>query len=66
MKTDKLFGVTPEVVKALKKMSHEDYLEIGVVLMERVQVKNVDDYQSQDFQYRAKAITNYREWSKEN
>jgi len=65
MNTTKLFGVSKEVAKALKLMPHLEYLAIGIVLMDRIQVRDVDSYSSEEFKYRAKAIKNYRKWSKE-
>ena len=65
MKTSALFGVTTEVVQALKLMPHVEYLEVGVALMNRVQVKQIDSHTSEEFKYRAKAIENYEKWLKE-
>lgn len=63
MKTSDLFGVSEEVAQALKDtQSHIEYLEIGIALMNRVQKKIVDNYQSDEFVYRAKAIKDYEEW----
>lgn len=66
MKTTELFGVSSGVVRELKKMPHEDYLLIGIALMNVVQKKQVDSYQSKEFIYRANAIKNYEKWVKED
>jgi len=66
MTTSKLFGVSGEVAKALKLMPHIEYLEIGICLMNRIQVKTVKAVQDADFKYRAKAISNYEKWLKED
>lgn len=63
--TADLFGVSKEVAKALKLMPHDEYLSIGIALMTRVQKLKVNSYQSEEFQYRAKAIANYEKWLKE-
>jgi len=65
MTTSKLFGVSTEVAKALKLMPHLEYLAIGIVLMNRIQDRDVDSYNSEEFKYRARAITNYRKWINE-
>jgi len=63
MITSDLFGVPPEVAQAMQcTMNHKEYLKVGIVLMERVQVETIDDYDSDDFKYRSKAIANYRKW----
>lgn len=67
MKSSKLFGVSPEVARAMKHtMVQEEYLAVGIALMNRVQVKEVDNYNSEEFKYRAKAIKNYEKWLEED
>jgi len=66
MKTEDLFGVPPEVAQKMKEtMTHTEYLKVGVVLMERLQVQSIDEYDSDEFKYRSKAISNYDKWIKE-
>ncbi len=65
MTTAKLFGVTPKVTTALKDMPHIEYLKVGVALMNRVQLEQIDTHTSEEFKYRAKAISNYEKWLKE-
>ena len=63
MITSELFGVTPEVARAMKDtLTHNEYLKVGIALMSRKQVEKVDEYSSANFKYRAKAIKNYEEW----
>ena len=63
MTTSELFGVSEGVAKALKLMPHIEYLSIGIALMNRVQKATVDEHESVEFKYRAKAIKNYELWS---
>jgi len=66
MTTDLLFGVPPEVAQAMQcTMIHKDYLRVGIALMTRLQKENIDDYNSNEFKYRAKSISNYEKWIKE-
>ena len=66
MKTYELFGVTPEVAKAMEEtMITRDYRLVGISLMNRVQKIEAEiDYNSKSYKYRAKAIANYEKWTK--
>jgi len=66
MTTAELFGVSDGVAKELYKMSHVEFLRIGIALMNKVQEEIVDSYLSEEFKSRAKAIKNYEKWLKDN
>ena len=66
LSTEQLLGLPPEAIDTLKRtLSYVEYLKVATAILEMRQKEDIDNYNTDLFKTRAKAIENYQEWSSE-